>query len=84
MSPLTHLLKKEMSFHWNTLQARCFNYLKEALINTPALAFPDYKLPFVMYTYASALGLGAVLMQKGVSGKHRAVAYVSRTLNQAE
>ncbi len=37
-----------------------------------------------MYTDASVLGLGAVLMQQDVCGKHRAVAYASRTLNQAE
>ncbi len=37
-----------------------------------------------MYTDASALGLGAVLMQQDVRGKHSAAVYASRTLNQAE
>ncbi len=83
-SPLTQLLKKEVPFHWNTLQERSFNYLKEALINAPVLVFTDYEFPFVMYTDASALGLGAVLMQQDVRGKRRGVAYASRTLNQAE
>ncbi len=57
--------------------------MKSALINAPGLAFPDY-VPFTLYTDASALGLGAVLMQPDARGKIRAIAYASRTLNQAE
>ncbi len=46
--------------------------------------FPDYKLPFLMYANASVLGFGAVLMQQDSHGKHRAAAYASHTVNQAE
>ncbi len=73
-SPLTKLLKKEIPFHWNATQEKSFTDLKSALINVPCLAFPDYKVPFVMYTDASALGLGAVLMQPDARGKNRAIA----------
>ncbi len=45
----------------------------------PVFAFPDYKLPFVMYMDSSALEFCAVLMHQ-----HRSVAYASRILNQAE
>ncbi len=83
-SPLTQRLEKEVPFHRNLLQKRSFNDLKEALINTIVFAFPDYKLPFAIYMDASALGLGALLMQQDVLGKHRAVAYASRKLNQPE
>ncbi len=37
-----------------------------------------------MFTNASALGLGAVLMQPDQRGKLHAIAYASRALNQAE
>ncbi len=37
-----------------------------------------------MYADSSALGLVAVLMQQDVCGKHSAVAFASRTLNQAD
>ncbi len=37
-----------------------------------------------MFTEASALGLGAVLMQPDQHGKLHAIAYANRTLNQTE
>ncbi len=83
-SPLTHLLKKEVPFHWNAPQHKNSTDLKSALVNAPALAFPDYNVPFTLYTDVSALGLGAVSMQPDARGKNRTIAYASRTLNQAE
>ena len=83
-SPLTKLLKKDVLFHWNAAQEQSFQTLKFALTNAPILAFPDYTAPFLLYTDASALGLGAVLMQTDENGKNRAIAYASRTLNSAE
>ncbi len=73
-----------MFLHWNAPQDKCFNDLKSALINALALAFPDYSVPFSLYTDTSALGLGAVLMQPDTRGKNHAIAYASRTLDQAE
>ncbi len=83
-SSLTQLLRKEVPFHWNSPQDKSFNDLKSALINAPALSFPDYSVPFSLYSDASALGLGAVLMQPDTRGKNHVIAYASRTLNQAE
>ncbi len=83
-SPLSHLLTKDISFHWDSLQEKTFQDLKVALTNAPVLAFPDYSLPFIFYTDALSLGVGAVLMQHNVHGKHRPIAYASRKLNRAE
>ncbi len=77
-------MRKEVTFHWNAPQDKSFNDFKSELINAPALAFPDYSVPFSLYTDASALGLGAVLMQPDARGKNHAIAYASRTLKQAE
>ncbi len=41
-SPLTHLLKKEVDFHWGLAQAKRFQDLKQAVIQAPVLAFPDF------------------------------------------
>ena len=49
--------------HWNAAQEHSFQDLKFALTHAPVLAFLDYEAPFTICTDASALGLGAVLMQ---------------------
>ena len=83
-SPLTKLLKKEIPFHWNEAQESSFRRLKEALTNAPVLAFPNYEVPFVLCTDASAKGLGAVLMQPDTNGKNHAISFASRTLTIPE
>ena len=83
-SPLNTLLKKNAIFHWGAAQKHSSDKLKLALTNAPILIFPDYKKPFILYTDASALGLGAVLMQTDNNNKNRVIAYASRTLNTAE
>ena len=66
------------------MQQQSFDLLKRALTTAPVLTFPDYTLPFTMCTDASALGIGAVLMQQS-DGKHQQViAYASRVLTPAE
>ncbi len=49
-NPLTLLLIKGTSFHWEAAQGRSFQNLKDALTNAPGLAFPDYKQPFLLCT----------------------------------
>ncbi len=70
--------------HWDPPQQNSFDALKTALTNAPVLQFPNYAEPFTMFTDVSTLGLGGVLMQPDQHGKLHAIAYASRTLNQAE
>ncbi len=83
-SPLTRLLKNYVSFIWHNAQQNSFDQLKYAFTNAPVLAFPDYSLPFTFFTDASALGIGAFLMQQTESSCPQVIAYASRTLNGAE
>ncbi len=83
VTPLTQLLKKEIPFHLNATKEN-FTDIKSFLTNAPCLAFSDIKVPFIMDTDASALGLGAVLMQPDARAKNRATVYSSRTLTPAE
>ena len=57
--------------------------MKELCVNAPILAFPDYKLPFILHTDSSTEGLGAVLYQKQ-EGKLRVIAYASRSVTKTE
>jgi hypothetical protein len=73
--PLTNLLKKGVMFVWTQEHTQAFALLKEALVNSPVLAMPDFTIPFCIETDASNLGVGAVLLQKG-----HPLAYISKPL----
>jgi len=60
---LTQLTKKDKIWDWNQDYQESFDELKSKLSNTPVLAFPDFKAPFILTTDASTVGLGAVLSQ---------------------
>ena len=77
--PLTNLLRKNVSFGWNSQCQQSFEELKRRLTTTPILALPSENGGFVVYTDASRMGLGGVLMQNG-----KAIAYTSRQLRLHE
>ena len=81
--PLHALTRKEAVFHWGPECQDAFNRLKTLLTTSPITAFPDFSLPFRLYTDASTAGLGAILAQVR-EGKERIICCASRSLNQAE
>ena len=81
--PMTQLLKKGISYIWTEKQQIAFDRLREMLIKAPILSYPDFDKPFVIYTDASGIGLGAVLSQIKDKKEH-VIAYASRSLVSAE
>ena len=51
--------------------------MKQALVNTPVLSYPDSNLRYLMDTDASAEGVGGVVMLQVKEGKEWLVAYFS-------
>ena len=78
-SALTSLFKKDKPWQWTGAQQQAFDAVKEALLNPPVLAFPDFSKPFEVISDASGDGLGAVLVQEG-----RPIAFESRKYLPAE
>ena len=82
--PLTKLTQESQAWQWEEEQQLAFGQLKQALTTAPVLRRPDFKLPFILYTDWSKVGLGAVLAQMGSDGEEHAVAFASRSNNKAE
>ena len=74
---------KKTFVEWTEAADSAFEHLKKLCISNPILAYPDYKLPFVLHTDSSSEGLGAVLYQKQ-NDKLRVIAYASRSVSKAE
>ncbi|KAL4351998.1 hypothetical protein GQ457_06G013400 [Hibiscus cannabinus] len=72
-------LRKCVKYEWSDARQQAFEKLKEALTNAPVLIQPVSGKEFVVYSDASYVGLGGVLMQEG-----RVVAYASRQLKTHE
>jgi len=64
-------------------QQEAFENLKSRLYSTSVLAYPNFKLPFILTTDASKVAIAAILSQVQ-DGVERPIAYASRQFNTAE
>lgn len=64
-APLHARVNKDTLWNWTTECQKAFEDLQTQLTSTPILAHPDYQRPFIVYTNASTVGLGAVLAHLG-------------------
>ena len=78
-SSLTRLLRKWVKFEWDDKCQSSFERLKEILVEAPVLIQPTSGRDYTMYSDASRIGLGCVLMQDG-----KVMAYASRQLKPHE
>ena len=72
-SLLTKLLRKGVKFEWTDKCHNNFEQLKEMLVEAPVLTQPTSKKEYTLYSDASGINMGCVLMQDG-----KVVAYASR------
>ena len=78
-SPLTKLLRKGVKFEWSDKSQNSFKQLKRMLVKALVLMQPTSRKEYTLYSDASSIGLGCVLMQDG-----KVVAYASRQLKPHE
>ena len=85
-TPLSTLTRKgePNKVNWRDKCEVAFKQLKESLMQAPILVTPDWSLPFVLQTDASATGLGYVLSQINAKGEEHPIAYASKKLLQSE
>ena len=79
--PLSHNLPP---FQWSPECQESFKRLKEALITTLVLSYPDYLKLFLLETDTSLKGLGTVLLQEDNEGNLCVVSFVLCTFKPYE
>ena len=81
--PLHKASETNSPFKWTTEAEQAFEDLKARLLTTPILAFPTMEDPFILYTDASQLAMGAVLAQVQ-NGQERAICYASKAFSKSQ
>ena len=79
LAPMTKLMSPKIPFKWTDVEQKAFEEIKNHITAESLLIYPDFNIPFDVYTDASDRQLGAVILQKG-----KPVAHFSRTLNAAQ
>ena len=64
VKPLSNLLNKKGSFHFDKLCFEAFDTLKQKLISAPLITAPNWTLDFEITCDASDYAVGAVLGQR--------------------
>ena len=83
---LTQKVPRDVTFasRFLPIHREAIEALQKALATSPVLAYPDFTKPFILYTDASNLGIGYVLVQKGDDGVERPIHYGSKKFSPAE
>lgn len=82
--PLHNLTKKGVPWKWDKACNDAFNMIKNEICSEKILVHYNPKLPILLSSDASPVGIGAVLAHKFPDGSERPIAFASRTLTQTE
>ncbi|TWW58990.1 hypothetical protein D4764_06G0005200 [Takifugu flavidus] len=82
--PIRELLKADSDWAWGSMQQRAFEELRRELSSPTILAQYSPNRATKVAADASSFGLGGVLSQKQLSGEWRPVAFISRSMTEAE
>ncbi|KAJ8710458.1 hypothetical protein PYW08_008973 [Mythimna loreyi] len=83
MVPLYELTKNDAKWEWNERHDEARNHIIRHLSTAPTLTLFQEDAPIELYTDASSIGYGAVLVQT-IGGRQHPVAYMSQRTTDAE
>ena len=81
---LTAARKGTEKVHFFAEDIERFNELKRRLCVAFRLAHPNLEAPFTLYTDASKIAIGAVLLQRDAAGVERAISFFFKKLSPAQ
>jgi hypothetical protein len=58
--------------------------LKEKMVNTPILVFPDWEKTFHVHVDASTIALGVILAYPGIGELDHPITFSSKTMSESE
>ena len=79
LAPLTKLTSIKRNFKWKQVEQDDFDKIKRIVAHNTLLTYPDFNETFKIHTDASALQLGAIIIQKG-----KPIAFYSIKLTDAQ
>jgi len=82
--PMDKLLKKYVTFKWDEECQKSLDILKEKMVTTSILIFPEWNKEFHVHVDASCIMLGIVLAQPGAGEVDHPIAFASRKLSKVE
>jgi hypothetical protein len=78
------LLKKYSKFQWNEECQQGLDTLKDKMVTKPILVFPDWEKTFHVHMDASAITLGAIMVQEGARELDHPIIFASKKLSESE
>ena len=82
LSPILHLTKKDVPFHWTDIQECSFEEIKKRLCSSPILALPTDNERFILYSDTSHTHTGSALWQIQAGVPHL-IGYATKMLPPA-
>jgi len=80
----SHGLTRQDPFQWTPNCQETFEQLKNLLVTSPVIDYPDFQRPFGLHTNVSGAGLRAAVEQVAEDGQLHLIAYVSQTHSKHE
>ncbi|XP_018915299.2 retrovirus-related Pol polyprotein from transposon gypsy [Bemisia tabaci] len=84
VSPLFHLLRKDVAWRWGEAEEDAFNKVKQVFTEKVVLCYPIHGHPYHLNTDSSLNAISGELYQIDEEGYRRPIAYYSRCLTQCE